>query len=137
MRNENDGLHDNVALFRARVVMDDPAQNSTGVFSIISPRIEEEKVQGVRFGLTNESAKLNLAVLLAWEEAEQDAGRKALLALPGMSETAADSILDWIDGDVPNHGFMLIARDTNVHREVSFVAKNHGYPSKLVIDYSY
>jgi hypothetical protein len=99
VRNENGGLYDNASFFQGRVVMQDASNNATGVFSIVSPRIEEGRVQGIRFGLTNESAKLNLAVLLAWEEAETGSGKKALLALPGMSETAADSILDWIDGD--------------------------------------
>jgi len=98
-RNESGGLYDNPSLFQGRVVMQDPSRSVTGAFSVVSPRIEEGQVQGIRFGLTNESAKLNLAVLLAWEEAEAGSGRQALLALPGMSETAADSILDWIDGD--------------------------------------
>lgn len=44
---------------------------------------------------------------------------------------------DWVDGDTANHGFMLVSWDINVHREVAFVAKNHGYPSKLVVEYSY
>jgi hypothetical protein len=44
---------------------------------------------------------------------------------------------DWLDGSLPNYGFMLVSWDSNVHREVSFVAKNHGYPSKLIIEYSY
>ena len=53
----------------------------------------------VRFGLQDESAKLSLQGLLEWELTDPDAGRRALMRLPGMTVDVADAILDWIDPD--------------------------------------
>jgi hypothetical protein len=54
---------------------------------------------GVRYGLQDESCRLNLNTLLAAEKAKKGSARTILLALPGMTEQIADSILDWIDAD--------------------------------------
>jgi hypothetical protein len=46
-------------------------------------------------------------------------------------------VRDWWSGDLTNHGFMLVSWQTDIQREISFVAKDHGYPSQLVIEYLY
>lgn len=51
------------------------------------------------FGLQNESSKLNLGRVLYWDTVEPGRGRRALMNIPGMTDEAADSILDWIDTD--------------------------------------
>ena len=53
----------------------------------------------VRFGLQNESGKLHFGRVMLWENETPGAGRNALMQFPGMTPQAADSILDWIDGD--------------------------------------
>lgn len=53
----------------------------------------------IPFGLRDESARLHLSKVLEWETEEPGRGRQALLQLPGMTEQAADGILDWIDSD--------------------------------------
>ena len=53
----------------------------------------------LRFGLQNESSKLNLSAVLRWDAAEPGRGRRSLLQLAGMTDEAADCILDWIDAD--------------------------------------
>jgi hypothetical protein len=72
-------------------------------FSIVSPAADDEftaaETVGVRFGLQNESARLNVAALRSLDDVEPGSSRRALMALPGMTETAADSILDWLDAD--------------------------------------
>lgn len=93
------GLLDNQRRFAAQPVLIETAGEPFGRFSILSPRVADGRVAGVRYGLANESAKLNLAVVLQWERAEPGSGRKALMSLPGMTGTMADSILDWCDGD--------------------------------------
>lgn len=139
-RVEKGGHWDNPSYFQDIEVGGDD-QGSTR-FSIIS--IEEDQYGepiGPRFGLTDESSKLNVNHLVsdtygsseaasvslsadgesmavvagadaggaaseaagADAEAEGDAGqdlaRQALMALPNMTESIADSILDWIDAD--------------------------------------
>ena len=54
---------------------------------------------GIRYGLENESARLNLNTVLLADQLEEDGGRKMLMTLPGMTEPIADAILDWIDPD--------------------------------------
>lgn len=68
--------------------------------SVLSPKNPmDAEDAGVRFGLENESGKLHLSAVLEWEKASSGAGRAALMRIPGMTETAADSILDWMDED--------------------------------------
>ena len=52
-----------------------------------------------RYGVRDESTKLHLQTVLAWEERWPGAGRHALLQLPSMTIAIADAILDWIDED--------------------------------------
>ncbi|MGW8257090.1 MAG: hypothetical protein ACWGMZ_06370, partial [Thermoguttaceae bacterium] len=87
-------------------------------FAIISPVLEDGiPVDGVRFGVENESARLNLNALLQYEMSRkihvsqgdkpppssdkpaQKSARQILMNLPGMTENIADAILDWLDPD--------------------------------------
>ena len=90
--------------FRGAVVMDDDMGRKTR-FSVVSPKVENDQVTGIRFGVTNESARLNLAVLPLWEERQPGAGRAALMSLPNMTQSIADAILDWIDRDTAPRQF--------------------------------
>lgn len=90
--------------FRGVVVMDDDAGRRTR-FSIISPKIEDDRVTGIRFGMSNESAQLNLTVLPEWDEREPGSARAALMTLPNMSQSIADAILDWVDRDTTARQF--------------------------------
>ncbi|MGL4594262.1 MAG: hypothetical protein ACRCUY_05990 [Thermoguttaceae bacterium] len=74
-------------------------RRGAGRFTIFSPRIENERQNGIRFGLVNESTRLNIGAVLEWEIESPGQGVRALMKLPGMTPTIADSILDWIDSD--------------------------------------
>ena len=93
------GLLDNAEWFCGVLVLEDEPTGRRGRFSVISPKIEDGEITGTRFGVENESARLNLAVLPRWEERQSGAARRALMSLPGMTEQIADAILDWIDAD--------------------------------------
>ncbi|MEI7462276.1 MAG: hypothetical protein WCK15_23010, partial [Pirellula sp.] len=47
----------------------------------------------IRFGLVNESAKLHIPTLLAWDRIKPGHARSALLALPGVTESLVDAWL--------------------------------------------
>ena len=99
---EAGGTADNTERFRAIRLAEPNAPFASspegyGTFSIVIPDLQS--AEGVRYGLENESAKLNLAVLPQWEKRDPEAARHALLALPGMTDALADAILDWIDAD--------------------------------------
>lgn len=74
-------------------------------FSIVAAALASEIEEGTansqahRFGLENESNKLNLAAIAAWDRIRPGAGRATLLKFPGMTPQIADAILDWIDAD--------------------------------------
>jgi DNA uptake protein ComE-like DNA-binding protein len=98
-RQEAGGAWDNADLFRDVLVLNDEATGRRLLFSAVSPQGESAEASGWRFGLENESAKLNLGAVLNWEQREPGAAQRALLALPGMTNAIADAILDWLDPD--------------------------------------
>jgi hypothetical protein len=99
-RLEAGGLFDNPARFRALPIVPDDNPRERGSVSILSPALDDEGyLAGTRFGLEDESTRLNLNTLLALEGTVPDSSRNLLLALPGMTEDVADAILDWIDPD--------------------------------------
>ncbi len=55
--------------------------------------------QAYRFGVTDESGKINLNALLALDNGQGNIGSQILLAIPNMTANASDSILDWMDSD--------------------------------------
>jgi type II secretory pathway component PulK len=98
-RQEAGGTIDNPDRFRGILVLGDERSARRGRYSVLSPKFEDGRVAGLRWGLENESARLNLAALPDWERRQPGAARNALLQLPGMTESTADAILDWIDAD--------------------------------------
>lgn len=93
------GWYDNPTLFRGVLVADDSSSVERGRFAVVAPRVDDGVLGGIRFGLENESTRLNLnAVLLADRYAENGA-RQLLMGLPGMTEEIADAALDWLDED--------------------------------------
>jgi hypothetical protein len=72
-----------------------------GRFSIVAPAFSEDGMllgEYIRYGLEDESAKLNLRWVLQMDIEQPGSGRAILMRLPGIDEEIADSILDWIDG---------------------------------------
>lgn len=98
-RREAGGYQDNPGRFRNVLVFGEEEASRQGRFSIVAPKINDMRLDGIRFGAENESAKLHLGMLRTWEEEEPGTARLALMRLPGMTESMADSILDWIDAD--------------------------------------
>lgn len=97
---EGGGLYDNPEYFQGINVVQDEDPNLRGSFAIVSPAVNDEgDFEGVRHGLEDESARLNLNTLLIADDTQPGAGRTLLMALPGMTEDVADAILDWMDPD--------------------------------------
>jgi hypothetical protein len=98
-QDELGGWYNNQARFRGVLVVDDQQGQDPGRFAIVAPQMFEGVAQGIRFGLEDESTRLNLNTLAVANQAGEDAGRQILMGLPGMTEEIADAILDWIDED--------------------------------------
>jgi hypothetical protein len=99
-RLESGGSYDNPVLFQAINIVPDPDPVAAGNFTVLSPAINSDGyTAGIRYGLENESARLNLNALLTADDYAENGGRTLLMALPGMTEQEADAIMDWIDED--------------------------------------
>jgi DNA uptake protein ComE-like DNA-binding protein len=98
-RYQNGGVYDNPGKFQGRLIVDNLRPELRGRFTLIAPMIEDGNLGGTRYGLENESTKLNLNALLLADEQTEEGGRQLLMALPGMTQDVADAILDWIDDD--------------------------------------
>lgn len=97
-RSDSGGSYDNPGLFCGVVVLDADAARDRGRFTVVAPIVDDAGSGGVRYGLEDESAKINLNAILSLVK-EEDAAREVLMSLPGMTEDVADAILDWIDSD--------------------------------------
>jgi type II secretory pathway component PulK/DNA uptake protein ComE-like DNA-binding protein len=94
------GLYNNSSLFQGVVVNDDPMAAFRGRFTLFAPDLTSDGYfGGVRYGLENESARLNLNTVLLADSAQAGNAKKILMGLPGMTDAIADAILDWIDPD--------------------------------------
>lgn len=72
--------------------------SSVGRFSLVAPVEGDATYQQVRFGLADESGKLNLNAIGSMDLEEIDE-HYLLMYLPGMTDDIADAILDYIDDD--------------------------------------
>ena len=69
-------------------------------FSVLVSNLDDDgNLAGVRYGLEDESTRLNVNALVTIDGIAENAGRDLLMALPGMTEDVADAILDWMDED--------------------------------------
>lgn len=97
---EQGGIYDNPDVMRAILVYPDAEADSRGRFSILAPALNADgSIEGIRFGLEDESSRVNLNALLMMEQQTEGAGRTLLMSLPGMTEDVADCILDYLDED--------------------------------------
>lgn len=99
------GAGSSSASLTSNPLLEQPASEDRGLvddrwrFSVVAVDQTPEQNSVLRFGLKNESSKLNLNTLMKWEQATPGAGRASLMQLAGMTEAAADAILDWMDAD--------------------------------------
>lgn len=101
---EKGGRWDNPQYFQAiPVAVEATDANMIGYFSIATSSLDEEgSPEGQRFGLIDESSKINLNTLPYAEAMLSMTGgnvRDILMTLPEMTEEIADSILDWLDAN--------------------------------------
>ena len=96
---QNGGRYHNPGFFQGNLVIDGELPRDRGRFSIVVPNIENGELAGIRYGVEDESTRVNLNTLLLADKIQPDGGRTLLMALPGMTEDLADAILDWIDPD--------------------------------------
>lgn len=99
-RTEAGGIFDNTGRFQGVTVIDELDPAARGCFTVLAPNLDSSgNLGGVRYGLEDESTRLNLNALLAIDQLMPGSGKTFLMALPGMTEDIADAIMDWLDAD--------------------------------------
>jgi DNA uptake protein ComE-like DNA-binding protein len=93
-----ENLIHNPSLFMGRVVSASPHLRANSRFTIIAPVEHDSKNGAIRYGLMDESAKLNLNYLPNMGLSDADL-TTLLLNIPQMTNEMIDSILDWMDSD--------------------------------------
>ena len=96
-----EGVFDNPERLQDVLLVDAEAARGRGRFSVITPRRAGGQ-SAFRFGLTDESSKLNLnqvAAQMFADQASPEESREFLLAISGMTVETADAVLDWLDAD--------------------------------------
>ncbi len=88
----------NPGRYQGVLLRDSENARGRGMFGIVAPLEGDASATGIRFGLVDESGRININQLLQFglEEAET---REILMYLPDMTEEVADAILDWVDDD--------------------------------------
>jgi hypothetical protein len=100
VRLESGGVFNNPERFKGLTIVADSDPRETANVSVLSPNLSDDgTLSGIRYGLEDESTRLNLNTLLALEGQQADSAKTLLLSLPNMTEEVAEAILDWIDPD--------------------------------------
>jgi type II secretory pathway component PulK len=93
--------YDNSGMFQNISLGDGAEGRSPAQFSVVAPLSPDESpvdATSFRYGVTDESGKINLNILLQLDPSGKVA-HDALMKLPNMTEDVADAIVDWIDPD--------------------------------------
>ena len=95
------GIWDNPDMFQAiPAAVDVNNPELVGRFSVVAPNLNNDGIpEGYRFGLVDESSKINVNALPFYDAWQPGSARQILLSLPSMTEEIADAILDWVDTD--------------------------------------
>jgi DNA uptake protein ComE-like DNA-binding protein len=105
LRDEAGGIIDNASRFQGQLVLDGGQARTRGRFCIVAPKVSDGELDGIRYGVEDESTKLNINTLMFAEEQTEGSGRTLLMSLPGMTEETADAILDYLDTDSEQREF--------------------------------
>jgi type II secretory pathway component PulK len=93
--------YDNASVFQGIVLGDDDAPRFQAKFSVVAPLSPDEApadAGSFRYGVTDESAKINPNALMQLDPTGKVL-YNALMKLPNMTADVADAIVDWIDPD--------------------------------------
>ncbi len=91
------GIYDNPGRFQGVLAADVDNPADRGHFTLVAPVIQDCTITGIRYGLQDESTRINLGTLLQMDKKSPGAATTILMGLPGMTADISDSILFWID----------------------------------------
>jgi len=92
-------FYDLPEFFQGVLLREADTARGRGRFSVVSPLENDSSASSVRFGLVDESGRLNVNKIVEFG-LDEEQSRELLLYLPDMTLDIADAILDWIDDDI-------------------------------------
>ena len=95
---ETENIYHNPDVFGGVTLLESATDTGRGRFSLVAPVENDPERKQLRFGLVDESSKININAITALD-LDEDQSHALLLAIPGMTDEAADGILDWVDSD--------------------------------------
>ncbi len=98
----NESVVHNAHRFQDVLVKQSERPRGRGRFSVVVPLETDPLFREVRFGVIDESGKLNVNALgrrVREDRLNEEEARAILLGLPRMTPETADAILDWLDAD--------------------------------------
>jgi Type II secretion system (T2SS), protein K len=115
-----DSYYNNPEWFQGVLVQNSQTAGGRGRFSVVSPIETDPSGRTIRFGLVDESSKLNINLLptLITDKAQ---ARVALQYFPEMTPEIADAILDWIDAD---RTIREMGAEDETYSQLGYKAKN-------------
>lgn len=112
--------YSNPEWFQGVLVHNSQSARGRGRFSIVSAVESDPNGRTIRFGLIDESAKLNVNAIPKLFTNSADA-RKVLQYLPLMTPEITDAILDWIDTDAQTRE---LGAEDEIYAPLGYKAKN-------------
>lgn len=95
---ESENIYHNPDAFGGVILIESAGDTGRGRFSLVAPVENDSSGRQLRFGLVDESSKININALSALD-LDEDQAHDLLMSIPGMTDEAADGILDWVDSD--------------------------------------
>ena len=114
--------YNNPARFQAQLMREGESERGQGYFAVVAAIESASGNGGIRFGLMDESGRINLNAIVAREMSDEDT-RGMLMYLPNMTEELADAILDYIDEDTSIREFG-VERDYYLDQDPPHAAKD-------------
>lgn len=114
--------YNNTERFRAQLLREGETERGQGYFSVVTAVEASGSSTPIRFGLMDESGRINLNQILQFELSDEET-RDMLMFLPNMTEELADAILDYIDDNdsIREYG---VESDYYESLDPSYLAKN-------------
>ena len=95
---ETENIYHNPEAFAGVTLLESASDTGRGRFTLVAPVENDTTGTQLRYGLVDESSKININAITALD-LDEDQAHALLLAIPGMTDEAADGILDWVDSD--------------------------------------
>ena len=95
---ETENIYHNPTAFAGVTLLASASDTGRGRFTLVAPVENDTTGKQLRYGLVDESSKINLNAITALKLTDEQ-GHALLKSIPGMTDEAADGLLDWVDSD--------------------------------------